>query len=61
MKAFIVGRYGKASGRLSQMPEPELRPGDVLVEIHTAASNSPSIWARRRDLPKYPQPDGEAS
>ena len=36
MKAFIVDRYGKASGRLGQMPEPELRLGDVLVEIHTA-------------------------
>ena len=36
MKAFIVDRYGKASGRLGQMPEPELRPDDVLVEIHAA-------------------------
>jgi len=36
MKAFIVDRYGKPSGRLGQMPEPELRPNDVLVEIHAA-------------------------
>jgi len=36
MKAFIVDRYGKASGRLGQMPEPELRPEDVLVEVHAA-------------------------
>ena len=39
MKAFIVDRYGKASGRLGQMPEPELRPDDVLVEIHAAGVN----------------------
>ena len=39
MKAFIVDRYGKGSGRLGQMPEPELRPGDVLVEVHAAGVN----------------------
>jgi NADPH:quinone reductase-like Zn-dependent oxidoreductase len=36
MKAIIVDRYGKASGRLGQMPESELRLVDVLVEIHAA-------------------------
>jgi len=39
MKAFIVDRYGKASGRLGQMPEPELRANDVLVEVHAAGVN----------------------
>jgi NADPH:quinone reductase-like Zn-dependent oxidoreductase len=39
MKAFIVDRYGKGSGRLGQMPEPELRPDDVLVEVHVAGVN----------------------
>ena len=39
MKAFIVDGYGKASGRLGQMPEPELRPNDVLVEVHAAGVN----------------------
>src|SRR5205085_7660794 len=39
MKAFIVDRYGKGSGRLGQMPEPELRPDDVLVEVHAAGVN----------------------
>ena len=39
MKAFIVDRYGKGSGRFGQMPEPELRPDDVLVEVHAAGVN----------------------
>jgi alcohol dehydrogenase len=39
MKAFIVDRYGKASGRLGEMPEPELRDDDVLVEIRAAGVN----------------------
>ena len=39
MKAFIVDRHGKGSGRLGQMPEPELRPDDVLVEVHVAGVN----------------------
>ena len=40
MKAFIVDRYGsKDSVRLGDMPEPELRADDVLVEIHAAGVN----------------------
>ena len=40
MKAFIVERYGrKGVGRLSDMPEPELRDGDVLVRVHAAGVN----------------------
>ena len=40
MKAFIVDRYGsKDSVRLGDMPEPELRADDVLVEIHAASVN----------------------
>ena len=39
MKAFVVDRYGKGSGRLGQMPEPALRPDDVLVEVHAAGVN----------------------
>jgi alcohol dehydrogenase len=39
MKAFILDRYGKASGRLGEMPEPELRDDDVLVEIRAAGVN----------------------
>lgn len=40
MKAFIVERYGeKGGGRLGEMPEPELRDDDVLVEVHAAGVN----------------------
>ena len=40
MKAFIVERYGrKGVGRLGDMPEAELRDGDVLVRVHAAGVN----------------------
>jgi NADPH:quinone reductase-like Zn-dependent oxidoreductase len=40
MKAFIVNRYGSKDGvRAGEMPEPELREGDVLVQIHAAGVN----------------------
>jgi NADPH:quinone reductase-like Zn-dependent oxidoreductase len=39
MKAFIVDRYRKGSGRLGEMPEPELREDDVLVQVHAAGVN----------------------
>ncbi len=40
MKAFIVDRYGRSSGvRFGEMPEPELRADDVLVQIHAAGVN----------------------
>jgi NADPH:quinone reductase-like Zn-dependent oxidoreductase len=39
MKAFVVDRYGKRSGRLGEMPEPELRDDDVLVQVHAAGVN----------------------
>jgi NADPH:quinone reductase-like Zn-dependent oxidoreductase len=40
MKAFIVDRYGKKDGvRIGEMPEPELRDDDVLVQVHAAAVN----------------------
>jgi len=39
MKAFIVDRYGKGSGRLGEMAEPELREDDVLVQVHAAGVN----------------------
>jgi NADPH:quinone reductase-like Zn-dependent oxidoreductase len=40
MKAFIVDRYGKKDGvRFGEMPEPELRADDVLVQIHAAGVN----------------------
>jgi NADPH:quinone reductase-like Zn-dependent oxidoreductase len=50
MKAFIVDRYGKASGRLGQMPEPEVRPEDVLVEVHAAGVNPLDLKIRNGEL-----------
>ncbi len=41
MKAFIVDRYGRADGvRAGEMPEPELREDDVLVQVHAAGVNA---------------------
>ena len=40
MKAFIVDRYGsKDGGRIAEMPDPEVRDDDVLVQIHAAGVN----------------------
>ena len=40
MKAFIIDRYGsKDRGRIGEMPDPELRENEVLVQIHAAGVN----------------------
>ena len=40
MKAFIVDRYGSSDRvRFGEMPDPELRDDDVLVQIHAAGVN----------------------
>ena len=40
MKAFIIERYNsKDGGRLGEMPEPQVRDDDVLVEVHAAGLN----------------------
>lgn len=40
MKAFILDSYGRGKSlRLGEMPQPELRDTDVLVEIHAASVN----------------------
>lgn len=40
MKAFIIDKYGKADVvRAGEMPEPELRADDVLVQIYAASVN----------------------
>jgi NADPH:quinone reductase-like Zn-dependent oxidoreductase len=37
VKAFVVDRYGKKGGvRIGEMPGPELREDDVLVQVHAA-------------------------
>src|SRR5690348_16834897 len=38
MKAFVVDRY-KSAVRLAEMPEPEVRDDDVLVQVHAASLN----------------------
>jgi NADPH:quinone reductase-like Zn-dependent oxidoreductase len=42
MKAFIVDRYGSGGGtlRAGDMPEPEVREHDVLVQVHAAGVNA---------------------
>src|SRR5439155_27245070 len=40
MKAFVVDRYNsKSAVRLGEMPEPEVRDDDVLVQVHAASVN----------------------
>ncbi|MEI9416183.1 NADP-dependent oxidoreductase [Mesorhizobium sp. Cs1321R2N1] len=40
MKAFVADKYEKKGAlRLADMPEPELRDNDVLVEVHAAGVN----------------------
>ncbi|WP_233810021.1 NADP-dependent oxidoreductase [Paraburkholderia sp. HP33-1] len=40
MKAFVVDRYGRKNGvRAGNMPVPELREDDVLIQIHAAGVN----------------------
>lgn len=40
MKAFIIDRYSKKHPmRLGEMPEPELRDDEVLIEVHAAGLN----------------------
>jgi NADPH:quinone reductase-like Zn-dependent oxidoreductase len=40
MKAFYIEHYGtKNGGRFGEMPEPEVRPNDVLAQIYAAGVN----------------------
>ena len=40
MKAFLIDRYAKGAAlRLGEVPEPELRENDVLVQIHASGVN----------------------
>jgi NADPH:quinone reductase-like Zn-dependent oxidoreductase len=39
MKAFVVERYGEDGLRAADVPEPEVRDGDVLVEVSAAGIN----------------------
>lgn len=40
MKAFILEGYGRSGGvRIEEVPEPELRDDEVLVQVHAAGVN----------------------
>ncbi|MEL7551904.1 NADP-dependent oxidoreductase [Pseudomonas protegens] len=39
MKAFLIDRYGKNSGRMGEAPTPTLGAHDVLIEVHASSVN----------------------
>src|SRR2546427_12386202 len=40
MKAFILDRYGRSDRvRAGEMPDPEVRENDVLIQVHAAGVN----------------------
>jgi len=56
MRAFIVDRYGSNDGvRAAEMPDPELRDDDVLVQIHAASVNPLDL--KIRDGRRFKQGD----
>ena len=51
MKAFIVDRYSKKSiGRVAEVPEPEVRDDDVLIQIHAASVNLLDVKIRNGEF-----------
>jgi NADPH:quinone reductase-like Zn-dependent oxidoreductase len=51
MKAFIVDRYGSKDGlRAGEMPEPELRDDEVLVQVHAAGVNPLDVKIRNGEF-----------
>jgi NADPH:quinone reductase-like Zn-dependent oxidoreductase len=59
MKAFVVERYGKDGLRLADVPEPEVRAGDVLVKVSAASINPLDKMVRNgefKQLLKYKRP-----
>jgi alcohol dehydrogenase len=54
MKAFIVDRYkSKDIGRIGEMPEPELRENDVLVQVHAAGLNVLDLKIARGEFKSF--------
>ncbi|WP_339544198.1 NADP-dependent oxidoreductase [Pseudomonas sp. RA_35y_Pfl2_P32] len=39
MKAFLIDRYGKNTGRLGEVPAPAVGAHDVLIEVHASSIN----------------------
>ena len=51
MKAYIVDRYGKNTLlREGELPDPELRPDEVLVEVHATSVNPLDFKIRNGDF-----------
>ncbi len=51
MKAFIVDRYSKNQPlRAGEVPEPELRPDEVLIQVHAAAVNLIDVKVRNGEF-----------
>jgi NADPH:quinone reductase-like Zn-dependent oxidoreductase len=51
MKAFVVERYGDADTvRAGDVPDPKVRPHDILVRIHAASVNPVDLKIRDGDL-----------
>lgn len=51
MKAFIVDQYGKTNRlREGDMPDPELRPDEVLVQVHATSVNPLDFKIRNGDF-----------
>ncbi|MDT3722249.1 NADP-dependent oxidoreductase [Pseudomonas oryzihabitans] len=51
MKAFIIDRYGKQIlGRLGDIPSPEMKPDDVLIQIHATSINPLDIKIGRGEF-----------
>jgi NADPH:quinone reductase-like Zn-dependent oxidoreductase len=51
MKAFIVDRYGKRQQlRAGDVPEPELRADEVLIQVHAAAVNLLDVKIRNGEF-----------
>ncbi|MFT3757202.1 MAG: NADP-dependent oxidoreductase [Pseudoxanthomonas sp.] len=51
MKGFIIERYGKKEvGRIAEVPEPEIRGDDVLIQIHAASVNLIDVKIRRGEF-----------
>ncbi len=55
MKAIVVGEGGELAYR--EVPEPALRPGEVMVDVHATALNRADLSQRAGH---YPPPQGES-
>ena len=50
MKAFLIDRYGKKTGRIGEVPAPAVGAHDVLVEVHASSVNVLDSKIRKGDF-----------